>query len=201
MGETKENILTTALSLFARDGYMAVSVREIAEELGITKGALYRHYRSKRDIFDHIVERMYEIDRERSLSFDMPPDLYTEDPEPYRHTEHESLKAFSLAQYRFWTRDPFAARFRKMLSLEQYRDPEMAELAQQCLIKGPVDYMEDVFREMMAAGKLKAGEPRSLALRFYGPLYLLIAMYDGCGEEDTALLSGHIDSFMETMKA
>ena len=58
MADTKENILMAALHLFARDGYEAVSVSQIAGELDITKGALYRHYKSKRDIFDCIVERM-----------------------------------------------------------------------------------------------------------------------------------------------
>jgi len=37
-----------ALHLFARDGYEAVSVSQIAGELDMTKGALYRHYKSKR---------------------------------------------------------------------------------------------------------------------------------------------------------
>lgn len=56
MISTKENILITALHLFAKDGYEAVSVSQIAGSLNMTKGALYRHYKSKRDIFDHIVE-------------------------------------------------------------------------------------------------------------------------------------------------
>lgn len=66
MADTKERILMTALRLFARDGYEAVSVSAIAGELGMTKGALYKHYRNKRDIFDSIVERMVQIDAERS---------------------------------------------------------------------------------------------------------------------------------------
>ena len=41
-----------------QDGYEAVSVSQIAGELDMTKGALYRHYKSKRDIFDCIVQRM-----------------------------------------------------------------------------------------------------------------------------------------------
>ena len=53
-----EEILIVALHLFARDGYEAVSVSQIAGELDMTKGALYRHYKSKRDIFDCIVQRM-----------------------------------------------------------------------------------------------------------------------------------------------
>ncbi|WP_337425532.1 helix-turn-helix domain-containing protein [Gallintestinimicrobium sp.] len=54
---TKEDILIVALHLFARDGYEAVSVSQIAGELGMTKGALYRHYESKRvrEIFLNIL--------------------------------------------------------------------------------------------------------------------------------------------------
>ena len=59
MNQTKEKIMQTALRLFARDGYEAVPVSAIAGELGMTKGALYKHYANKRAIFDSIVERMY----------------------------------------------------------------------------------------------------------------------------------------------
>ena len=43
MGSTKEEIMTVALHLFAKNGYEAVSVSRIAGTLGMTKGALYRH--------------------------------------------------------------------------------------------------------------------------------------------------------------
>ena len=55
MSDTKENILKIALHLFAVNGYEAVSVSMIAEALGMTKGALYKHYKNKQDIFDCIV--------------------------------------------------------------------------------------------------------------------------------------------------
>ena len=50
MSDTKENILKVALHLFAVNGYEAVSVSMIAEALGMTKGALYKHYKNKQDI-------------------------------------------------------------------------------------------------------------------------------------------------------
>lgn len=71
MTDTKEQILTVALKLFSKRGYEAVSVSEIAGELGITKGALYRHYKNKRDIFDSIVKRMFELDKENSQQHDI----------------------------------------------------------------------------------------------------------------------------------
>ena len=61
--ETKERILETALELFAQNGYLGTSMSMIAERLGITKAALYKHYTGKQEILDRIVERMNELDR------------------------------------------------------------------------------------------------------------------------------------------
>ena len=69
MRNRKEEILTVALHLFARDGYEAVSVSKIAGELDMTKGALYRHYKSKRDIFDCILNRMEQQDDEQASEY------------------------------------------------------------------------------------------------------------------------------------
>ena len=71
MSDTKESILLAALRLFAADGYEAVPVSAIAGELGITKGALYRHYTGKRDIFEHILARMEQRDAEQARAFSL----------------------------------------------------------------------------------------------------------------------------------
>ena len=138
MADTKENILMTALHLFARDGYEAVSVSTIAGELGMTKGALYKHYKNKRDIFDSIVERMYQIDAQRSKEFEVPEEKKEVDPKAYENTSMDNMKNFTIAQFEFWSEDDFASDFRKMLTLEQYRNSEMAELYSNCIIAGPV---------------------------------------------------------------
>jgi AcrR family transcriptional regulator len=78
MAHTKEKILLTALRLFAKDGYEAVSMRAIAEQLGMTKGALYKHYESKQDIFSSIVRRMKEKDMEYAETFDAPAGTFDE---------------------------------------------------------------------------------------------------------------------------
>ena len=196
MSETKEKILLTALHLFARDGYEAVSVSAIAGELGMTKGALYRHYRSKRDIFDSIVERMYRVDAERSREFQMPEQTFDVAPEAYRSATVTGIVGFTLDRFVFWTEDPFAADFRKMLTLEQYRNPEMAQLYRGCLTEGPVAYMQDLFRELMGKGILKRSDPKQLAVSYYAPFYLLLGTYRDT-EDRTAieLLKQHVDRF------
>ena len=72
MSDTGERILLTSLDLFARKGYEATSVSDIAGALGITKGALYRHFESKRAIFDAILARMEQRDGEQARSHDLP---------------------------------------------------------------------------------------------------------------------------------
>lgn len=197
MSNTKEKILTTALHLFAGNGFEAVSVSDIAGELGITKGALYRHYQSKRDIFDHIIQRMYEIDAARSRRFAVPEEEYGTAPAAYRGVSVQSVREFTLAQFAFWTSDPFASDFRKMLSLERYRNAEMAELYRKCITAGPMAYMEDIFREMAASGVLCDTAPALLALEFYAPFYLLIELSGSNDETKRAaeLLESEIDRF------
>lgn len=199
MGDTKEKILMTALQLFARDGYEAVSVRNIAEELGMTKGALYRHYKNKRDIFDSIVERMFQIDAQRAKDHQMPVEEYESMPDSYEHTSLEDIQKYTMEQLTFWTEDEFASRFRRMLNLEQYRNKEMAELYSQCIVAGPVAYMEDLFRELMKKGILKEDNPKQLAVEYYAPLFLLINMCDKMDEteEFVEILSNHTKRFME----
>ena len=62
---TREKIQEIALELFAEQGYEKTSLREIAERLGVTKAALYYHFRTKDDIvaslFDDFLERVDAI--------------------------------------------------------------------------------------------------------------------------------------------
>lgn len=53
--DTRKRIEETALRLFTEKGYDSTSLREIAEELGVTKAALYYHFKSKEEILESIV--------------------------------------------------------------------------------------------------------------------------------------------------
>ena len=144
MNDTKERILRVSLELFSRDGFEAVSVSAIAARLGITKGALYRHYSSKRDIFNSILSRMEQRDAEQAEAYGLPAGTLEEMEPAYRGASLRQLLEFCVGQFRYWTEDPFAADFRRMLTLEQYRSPEMGVLYQQYLGSGPLGYTKDL---------------------------------------------------------
>lgn len=192
MNDTKERILLTALRLFAKDGYEAVSVSAIAGELGMTKGALYKHYASKRDIFESILARMEQRDAEQANEYDLPEGTAEEMPDEYRNASVDDMIAFSKAMFRYWVEDDFAAPFRRMLTLEQYRSEEMGRLYQQYIAAGPLGYMTDLFES--------AGLPRARdeAVRFYGPMFLLYGVYDGA--EDKAAVLADLDAVMDSAR-
>ena len=177
MGNTKEEILLVALHLFARDGYEAVSVSQIAGELAMTKGALYRHYKSKRDIFDHIVKRMEQGDSEQAESCAMPEDEKKNMPEKYEKISLENIIEYSKAMFAYWTEDDFASSFRKLLTLEQFRSEEMQALYQQYLAAGPVLYVKDLFES------IGVGDADKKATDFYSLMFFYYSLYDGASDK------------------
>lgn len=199
MSDTKNRILDVSLKLFAKKGFDAVSVSEIAGELGITKGALYKHYKNKRDIYDSIVKKMYQTDKERSSDYDVPDSKYESDPNSYENISVDNIKKFTVAQFYFWTKDDFASDFLKMITIEQYNDPEMAKLYDDCICRGPVSYMEDIFSVMMEKEILKNNDSKLLALEFYAPMYLMIGMNNHYDDKSKLIeiLENHIDTFFE----
>lgn len=186
-GGTAERIMEHALELFSKNGYQGTSMSDIAARLGITKGALYRHYAGKRDILDSIVQRMYELDAERARQYSMPEEL----PDGSSAACEQSLREYSKAQFRYWTEEPFPAAFRRMLTLEQYRDGEMARLYQQLLASGPLEYVTALLRTQ----KKTEGQARALAMTLYGPMFLMYSVYDGAEDKNAVLaaLDEHID--------
>ena len=95
MENTKERILLCALELFSKDGFEAVSVSDIAKQAGLTKGALYRHYENKRDIFNSILLRMEQNDAENAAVFDLPEQELEKDGEKYRRASLSRLAEYA----------------------------------------------------------------------------------------------------------
>lgn len=194
MGNRKEEILIVALHLFARDGYEAVSVSQIAGELDMTKGALYRHYKSKRDIFDCIVQRMEQQDSEQARQNEVPEENIEKVPEEYQNVSVEDFVGYSKSMFEYWTEDDFASSFRKMLTIEQFRSEEMQNLYQQYLVSGPAEYVKDLFKNM------KIKNPEENAVKFYANMFFYYSMYDGAADKAKSQFEQMLDKIAEEMK-
>ncbi len=190
---TKERILEEALKLFSQKGYIGTSMNDIATKLGVTKAALYKHYTNKQEILDSIVEKMNEMDMERAKKYEMPEGTMKEVIEGYKTTALDKIKQYTKIQFLHWTEEEFPCCFRKMLTLEQYRDKKMAKLYQNYLAEGPVTYIKTIFEGLTKNSK----DAKELALNFYGPIFLLYSIYDGAEEKQNIvnMLEEHVEHF------
>ena len=130
----KERIREEALQLFSQNGYTGTSMNDIAAKLGVTKAALYKHYKSKQEILDSIVEKASE--------YGLPEEQQGEDFLSERQVSYDDIKTYTKEQFSYWTSEEFPSCFRRVLTLEQYRDPRMANLYQRYLAKGPVSFTD-----------------------------------------------------------
>lgn len=178
---TKERILFVALELFSERGYDAVSVNDISSKIGITKGALYRHYKNKRDIFDNILLLMEERDEIGAKEYELPIDSFESDPDSYENISLKQLIKYSENRFLYWTEDEFARMFRQMITLEQYKSEEMKTLYQNYITSGPYFYVVDLFRSV----GIKNSEEE--ALLFFSPMVYLYSMYDGTDNKEKVI--------------
>ena len=183
---TKQRILMEALKLFSKEGYEAVSVEQIANAVGIKAPSLYKHYISKREIFNNILRVMEQQDKDNAAACSVPEQTVALMPEAYAKATVEDLISFSKMQFRYWTEDNFASYFRKMLTIEQYRDAEMNLLYHQYLGSGPLSYVADLLGS------------QAEALLFYGPMHLLYGVYDEA--EDKAAVLMLLEKHLERWK-
>ena len=110
----KERILEEALQLFSQNGYTGTSMNDIAAKLGVTKAALYKHYKSKQEILDSIVEKASE--------YGLPEEQQGEDFLSERQVSYDDIKTYTKEQFSYWTSEEFPSCFRRVLTLEQYRE-------------------------------------------------------------------------------
>ena len=162
----------------------------------MTKGALYRHYKNKRDIFDCIVQRMELQDGEQATEYDMPQEDKKKTPEKYETVSLDDFVEYSKSMFEYCTEDDFASSFRKMLTIEQFRSEEMQKLYQQYLVSGPAEYVKDLFKNM------EIKNPEETAVQFYANMFFYYSMYDGAADKAKVKCQFEqmLDKIVEEMK-
>lgn len=198
---TKQCILQEALRLFSRKGYDAVSVEQIADAVGIRAPSLYKHYKGKQDIFEAIFEetaRRYDAFTD-SISVHLPDsgrdvDTFEAITADVLVEKVQSLVAYSL-------HDEFVSRFRRMMTIEQFRSPELSALYSERYVVQIQRYHTELFRRMMDAGVLCAEDPAVLARMYDAPILLLLGECDRHPEQEQAAmeaLEAHVRLFYRT---
>ena len=202
--DTKQRILDRALELFSAKGYDSVSVGEIAKAVGIKAPSLYNHFPSKQAIFDAIMEStaaQYEADTDQinihvqNAAQDIP--VFTEITADVLFEKVRQIFEYSL-------HNETISRFRRMMTIEQFRSPELAALYSRRYVERVLDYHAGIFRALIAAGEITVEDPDALAMMYVSPVLTLIGICDRQPEREQECLEklrDHVRLFFRMVHA
>ena len=195
---TREKILLAALRLFSRRGYDAVSVEQIAQAVGIKAPSLYKHFPSKQAIFDAILAETAQ----RYAAFTDGISVHTgtpqEDSKTFARLTADVLVEKMRALVAYSLHDEFVSQFRRMMTIEQFRSPELSSLYSQRYVAQIQQYHEGLFRRIIAAGVMRSENPELLALMYDAPILLLLGECDRHPEKEQDImdtLEKHVQLF------
>ena len=195
---TKERILDEALTLFSEKGYANVFVGDIAERVGIKAPSLYKHYKNKRAIFDAIIDEMNRRFEEHAKSLQITGTDASADAGVYKDISEDRLLKTGRDLFLYFLHDDYTRKFRKMLTLEQFHDAELAKIYSKLYVDDPLSYQGMLFGFMVTSGVLKTDNVQIMTLHFYAPIYYLLTICDREPDrepEALKLLDDHIRQF------
>ena len=198
---TKERILLEALRLFSQKGYDAVSVEQIVDAVGIKAPSLYKHYKSKQDIFNAIFEETAKRYGAFAESISVHLGDSGQDLQVFSAITADALveKVKSLISYSL--HDEFVSQFRRMMTIEQFRSPELSALYSQRYVEQIQNYNKGLFQRMIAAGVMVDEDPDLLAMMYDSPILILLGECDRHLEKEQQImgtLEDHVRLFYQT---
>ena len=167
--DTKERILAKALEMFSQNGYVGTNIRELTASLGLVKSSMYRHFESKEEIWNSLLDELIAYYAEHFGSAEHLP------PVP---DSPEGLVEMTMRMVNFTVHDEQIVMTRKLLTIEQFRDERARQLATKHFLTGLTDMFTYVFSGMMDKEFLRKDDPGMLAFAYTAPISALIHLCD-----------------------
>lgn len=193
-GNTKQEILEASLELFSVQGFEATSIARIADAVGIRKASLYSHFENKQAILDELVKEVLEQYANHSI---FARKDWEKDSHNLPMTADDAVQMIQ-GQIRYILHDPIISRARKMLVIEQFQNPELAELQTKQNYSDVMQYFTGMIKRLIQKGILNGDDPEIMAAQFCLPVSVWLELCDREPERESEvmeLLSKHIRQF------
>lgn len=172
--DTKLKILDTARNLFAKNGYDAVSIRDIGRVVGIRESSIYYHFKNKQEIFDGLIDRMNQFMEGMKANFqNQITVIHKIEKEEFILTGWLYLEKFLLNTEIY--------EIISMLQIEKQRNETARNCYQKVMFEIPIEYQSRVFMEMKERGFLRTQEKEMvLAMEYQGMILSVYLRYFPC---------------------
>ena len=201
-GNTKREILEASLDLFSVQGFEATSISQIASAVGIRKASLYSHFENKQAILDALVKDVLEQYAEHSIFAKADWEQY-DDAEDKPAFTPEAAAQMILGQIRYILHDPHISKARKMLVMEQFRNPELAKLQTKQNYTDVLRYFTGLVKYLIRHDVLTEDDPEIMAAQLCLPISTWINLCDREPDREAEvmeLISRHIQQFFKVYR-
>ena len=196
---TKQKILDAALDLFSMQGFDATSVSQIADEVGIRKASMYSHFSSKQDILESLMQEVMkqyewhsifsETNKDKSSFLTNEKDL-----------DVDLIAPTIIGQIRYILHEPQIAESRKLLTIEQFRNPALAKVQTKQNYTNVMNYFVDLIKLLIRLKKLSAGDAEIMAAQLCLPVSVWLNLCDREPEREDEvmeLIERHVRQFFD----
>ena len=197
---TRRRILTEALTLFSERGYEPVTVAEIAKAVGVKAPALYKHFKSKQDIFNSILDGMKDSYDKQAAAMRMEGRNAEKDLSLYIDTSEDITVKRSMELFFYFLHDENECKFRKMLTLEQYGNKDLAAVYAKQYVDFPLSYQSALFGFMVSTGITIPENPQIMALQYYAPVYFYLRVCDRQPEREAEAITALEQHFRQFIR-
>lgn len=149
--ETERRILEVSRRLFTEKGYEHTTIQDIVDALGMSKGAIYHHFKSKEDIYDRICDSYYGKQSWMRQPNTLPG-------------ENALEKARYL--FRFMLSDPEKLQLDRLIPNTEHLDPRLLEMTLRSTIADAAPLLTTLIEAGNADGSLHIDQPRQVSESF-----------------------------------
>ncbi len=187
----RRDVLQVARSLFAQEGFDAVSMRKIAAEAGCSPMKLYGYFKDKRELLRLIWE-----DSLGRVLIDLKPVLASD------KTAADRLRAFGVAYVHYWIDHPEEYRV-VFMNEDAVAGPEDDYYVYQSNLLDRVDWVQAVVAEGLESGQFAGGKPAGYTQQFMcllgGLAHMLITVPEFPWQEHDRLVRDSVNTFVRGM--
>lgn len=195
---SRDRIFDAAMRLFASSGYGAVSMRDIAAEVGMKAASIYNHFPSKEGLLDEALRRF------RLLCYEWAgKDPSAERPAVPATVSTRDFLRDALLVHLGLLRDPRLVPLFRVVTRGQYHHSGIRDFLLHEYLRIPEAYWTGVFGSLMEAGRIRRGDPALFAKEFrsfgVARFYERSLLPDGSPvdmEEEVRLAGDHVAFFL-----
>ena len=139
---TREKILEVSLDMFAKQGYTAVSIRDICKKVGIKESSVYYHFKNKQSIFDEFINKFTETANGMIIQLE---NGLTDGEGSFS----DSFNSVANVFFEKYLMDDFCNKVMRVMLIEQLGNDDVRKLYREWLLDKPLQIQSKIFQTLM----------------------------------------------------